>query len=59
MTVGQAAEGIMKINKVIIRNWCAVKNIDLHPEDITVLVGPNNAGNTNILSAIKFVMGDC
>ncbi len=29
-----------------------------NPADITVLVGSNNAGKTNILSAINFVLGE-
>ncbi|WNO53175.1 ATP-dependent nuclease [Stakelama saccharophila] len=48
----------MKITRVVIRNWRSVKDIDFYPEDITVLVGPNNAGKTNIMSAINFLMGD-
>jgi len=47
----------MKITRVVIRNWRSIKNIDFYPKDITVLVGPNNAGKTNILSAINFLMG--
>lgn len=48
----------MKITRVVIRNWRSIKEIDFYPSDITVLVGPNNAGKTNILSAINFLMGD-
>jgi len=48
----------MKITRVIIRNWRSVKEADFEPADMTVLVGANNAGKTNILSAINFLMGD-
>lgn len=48
----------MKISRVIIRNWRSVKDADFEPADMTVLVGANNAGKTNILSAINFLMGD-
>lgn len=48
----------MKISRVIIRNWRSVKEADFEPADMTVLVGANNAGKTNILSAINFLMGD-
>lgn len=48
----------MKITRVIIRNWRSVKDADFEPSDMTVLVGANNAGKTNILSAINFLMGD-
>lgn len=48
----------MRITRVQIRNWRSIKDFDFYPSDITVLVGPNNAGKTNILSAINFIMGD-
>jgi predicted ATP-dependent endonuclease of OLD family len=48
----------MRITRVQIRNWRSIKDVDFYPSDITVLVGPNNAGKTNILSAINFIMGD-
>ncbi len=48
----------MKISRVTIRNWRSVKEADFEPADMTVLVGANNAGKTNILSAINFLMGD-
>lgn len=48
----------MKISRVIVRNWRSVKDADFEPADMTILVGANNAGKTNILSAINFLMGD-
>lgn len=48
----------MRITRVVIRNWRSIKEIDFEPSDITILVGANNAGKTNILSAINFLMGD-
>lgn len=48
----------MKISRIIIRNWRSVKDADFEPADMTILVGANNAGKTNILSAINFLMGD-
>ena len=48
----------MKITRVIIQNWRSVKDADFAPSDMTVLVGANNAGKTNILSAINFLLGD-
>lgn len=48
----------MKITRIIIRNWRSVKDADFEPADMTILVGANNAGKTNILSAINFLMGD-
>jgi putative ATP-dependent endonuclease of OLD family len=48
----------MKITRVIIQNWRSVKDADFAPSDMTVLVGANNAGKSNILSAINFLLGD-
>ena len=48
----------MKITRVEIRNWRSIKDVDFCPENVTVLVGPNNAGKSNILSAINFLLGD-
>lgn len=48
----------MKISRVIIKNWRSIKEIDFCPSDMTVLVGANNAGKTNILSAINFILGE-
>jgi putative ATP-dependent endonuclease of OLD family len=48
----------MLISHVVIQNWRSVKDTDFAPSDMTVLVGANNAGKTNILSAINFLLGD-
>lgn len=48
----------MRIRRVRIANWRSIKYADFHPSDMTVLVGANNAGKTNILSAINFLIGD-
>lgn len=48
----------MRISRVIIENWRSVKYADFEPADMSVLVGANNAGKTNILSAINFLIGD-
>ena len=48
----------MRISRVVIQNWRSVKDADFAPSDMTVLVGANNAGKTNILSAINFLLGD-
>jgi putative ATP-dependent endonuclease of OLD family len=48
----------MKIVRVEIENWRSVKYVQFDPSDITVLVGANNAGKTNILSAINYLIGD-
>lgn len=48
----------MKITRVQIGNWKSIKEVDFYPEEICILVGANNAGKTNILSAINFVLGE-
>ncbi|WP_293678500.1 AAA family ATPase [uncultured Phenylobacterium sp.] len=48
----------MRITRVAIKRWRSIKDLQFYPDDITVLVGPNNAGKTNILSAINFLLGD-
>lgn len=48
----------MKITYVKIENWRSIKSVEFAPSDITVLVGSNNAGKTNILSAINFLLGE-
>lgn len=48
----------MKIVYVRIENWRSIKSVEFSPADVTVLVGSNNAGKTNILSAINFILGD-
>jgi putative ATP-dependent endonuclease of the OLD family len=50
--------GHVKIVYVRIENWRSIKSVEFSPEDVTVLVGSNNAGKTNILSAINFILGD-
>jgi putative ATP-dependent endonuclease of OLD family len=48
----------MLIHRIRIENYRSCKDIELYPGDVMALVGPNNAGKTNILAAINFVLGD-
>ena len=48
----------MKLTYVKIENWRSIKLVEFAPADITILVGSNNAGKTNILSAINFLLGE-
>lgn len=50
----------MKISQIHIENFRSIKNLDLEfPESgILTLVGPNNAGKSNILRAINNILGD-
>ena len=42
----------MKIQHIRIENFRSVKKLDFAPGAITALVGPNNAGKTNILAVV-------
>ena len=46
-----------RITRVHIRNWRSIKDLTLDLGSMTVLVGANNAGKTNILSALSFLLG--
>ena len=50
----------MKISQIHIENFRSIKNLDLEfPESgILTLVGPNNAGKSNILRAINNILGE-
>ncbi|MGU3405949.1 ATP-dependent nuclease [Methylobacterium brachiatum] len=51
-------ESKMRICKLAIKNWRSIKDLEISPKDITALIGPNNAGKTNILSALNFLLGE-
>ena len=44
----------MRIRHVKIRNFRSIREIDLDVPDMLVLLGPNNHGKSNILSALEF-----
>ena len=48
----------MKITQVIIKNWRSIKYVDFKTDAMNIFVGANNAGKTNIMSAINFLLGD-
>ncbi|OBQ66485.1 DUF2813 domain-containing protein (plasmid) [Mesorhizobium loti] len=48
----------MKITQIEIENYRSIKDITLQPAELMALIGPNNAGKTNILCALNFVLGD-
>jgi predicted ATP-dependent endonuclease of OLD family len=47
----------MKIIKVEIENFRSIKHLVFEPSQVCALVGPNNAGKTNVLLAIQYVLG--
>ncbi len=48
----------MQITRIRIQNWRSIKDVDFYPSGICSVIGPNNAGKTNILSALNFVLGE-
>ncbi|HEV8712431.1 MAG TPA: AAA family ATPase [Candidatus Binatia bacterium] len=48
----------MKINRVFINNFRSIKSLEFCPTDICAIVGENNAGKTNILAALNFLLGE-
>ena len=49
---------IMKITNVHIENYRSIKNVDIKIHDIIALIGENNAGKSNIMSAINLFFSD-
>ncbi len=45
----------MKIEKIKIENWRNYKSLELEFKEITILLGNNTSGKTNILEAISFL----
>lgn len=46
----------MRVTRVKIRNFRSIRHLDLELSDTTVLVGPNNAGKTAILDALRIAL---
>lgn len=50
--------GFMRIRRIRIENFRSIKLLEFEPADICALVGSNNAGKTNILTALNFLLGE-
>ena len=48
----------MKIQRLKISNWRSIKELDLEVSDLMVVIGQNNHGKSNLLSAILFFFGE-
>ena len=48
----------MRIKSVTIENFKTIKHLDFKLRDLSLLVGPNNAGKSNIIGAIRHFFGD-
>lgn len=49
--------GALEITHISIRNFRSIKSLELPLSSTTLLVGPNNAGKTAILDAIRIALG--
>ncbi len=47
----------MQITQVYIENFKSIKALEFHPKTVTALIGENNAGKSNILTAIDRILG--
>lgn len=48
----------MKIQRLKISNWRSIKELDLEVSELMVIIGQNNHGKSNLLSAILFFFGE-
>lgn len=46
----------MRIRKVKIHNYRSIREVEMHCEPLVVMLGPNNHGKSNILSALEFAL---
>jgi putative ATP-dependent endonuclease of the OLD family len=46
----------MRITRLSIQNFRSIKSLDLELSDTTVFIGPNNAGKTAILDAVRIAL---
>ena len=46
------------IKQLYIKNFRSIKELELFPENLCTLLGPNSTGKTNVLKAIDLVLGE-
>ena len=46
----------MRIRELVIHNFRSIKDLKIEAEHLVVLVGPNNAGKSNVLGALDFAL---
>ena len=46
----------MKISKIRIHNYRSISDMEMDCEELVVMIGPNNHGKSNIVSAIEFAL---
>jgi predicted ATP-dependent endonuclease of OLD family len=48
----------VKIERILIENYRSIRKAEIIPAEVCALVGENNAGKTNVLSALDFLLGE-
>lgn len=48
----------MKIKKIKISNWRSIKDLDINLQDLSIFIGQNNNGKSNVLNSILFFFGE-
>ncbi|EEV24882.1 ATP-dependent OLD family endonuclease [Actinobacillus minor 202] len=48
----------MKIQSIEIKNWRSIKELKIAAQDLMIIIGQNNHGKSNLLSAILFFFGE-
>lgn len=48
----------MKIQSIEIKNWRSIKELKITAQDLMIIIGQNNHGKSNLLSAILFFFGE-
>ena len=48
---------MLRIKRIQIENYRSIKRLEIEPPLLCALVGPNNAGKSNILTALDLLLG--
>lgn len=51
-------EGLKMIERLIIKNFRSIKEIDIKLGQVNAFIGPNNAGKSNIMHALNLILGE-
>lgn len=46
------------IAKIVIENFRSIEKLEIEPQNLCALVGPNSAGKTNVLKALDVLLGE-
>ncbi|WP_157891468.1 ATP-dependent nuclease [Candidatus Mancarchaeum acidiphilum] len=49
---------MVNVDRMHIENFRSVKNLDVKLDKINALIGPNNAGKSNVMKALSIVLGE-